>query len=108
MISLMFALAMATAPAAAVPATCSLDYGKPVPCRVADRVDGNGGHATTFTMGQRILKFVGKSQTGWWSGTLDGKPAMGVELNRGHVRFSTTDLATSFDYWFTGQEHGTY
>ena len=109
MINMLVALAMA-APATvqALPATCSLNYAKPVACRVADRADANGGHDVVFTLGKRHLNFTGKSQTGWWSGTLDGKPAMGLELNRGHVRFSTTDLAISFDYWFAAMEHGTY
>lgn len=105
---MMIALMAAATTAFVQPALCSLDYAKAVPCRFSDRVGADGAHAMTFTLGRRQLRFVGRSQTGWWSGTLDGKPAMGLELNRGHTRFSTTDLSTSFDWWLPGQEHGRY
>lgn len=52
--------------------------------------------------------FIAKHQSGWWSGTLDGRPAMGVELNRGHMRISTVDLTRRFVWWYPGYEHGTY
>ena len=52
--------------------------------------------------------FVAKENTEWWSGTLDGSPAMGFELNRGRMRISTADLTHRFEWWRPGYEHGTY
>lgn len=61
-----------------------------------------------FTMAGQVVRFDGKAQTGWWSGRLDGKPAMGYELNRGHTVFSIADLATRFEWWYDGMRHGQY
>ena len=99
---------MAVASPAATDAMCSLNYAKAVPCRMSDRVDAAGTHSMRFVIGDRQIRFTGRAQTGWWSGRLNGAPAMGIELNRGHGRFSTLDLATSFDWWLPGQEHGRY
>lgn len=106
--ALLMLLVASAATAATQSAMCSLDYAKAVPCRVDDRVTADGVHQMVFTIGRKQVRFSGKSQTGWWSGSLGGKPAMGLELNRGHTRFATTDLATTFDWWLPGQEHGTY
>lgn len=56
----------------------------PQPCRMTIVTRGGVRHLT-FQLGKRQIKFVGRAQTGWWSGRLDGKPAMGFERNRGHV-----------------------
>jgi hypothetical protein len=37
-----------------------------------------------------------------------GQPAMGYELNRGHVVFSTVDLKNTFEWWTDGNQHGRY
>ncbi len=52
--------------------------------------------------------FRGNRQGRWWSGTLNGEPAMGYELNRGHVVFNTRTLDGAFEYWTRGNEHGSY
>lgn len=107
------AVALAVLPAHAGAATteavqCALDQAEAVACTLSDTVDQDGLHHMAFTAGNRETAFVGRSQSGWWSGTLDGKPAMGYELNRGHVVFSTTDLRTRFEWWSRGHRHGTY
>lgn len=93
--------------AAATPIFCSIDERPATPCTMTDRVEG-GGHVMTFQAGGTRVTFTGRGQTGWWAGKLNGKPAMGYELNRGHTRISTYDLQTSFAWWYAGQEHGTY
>lgn len=90
------------------PVQCSFDDAAPTACHMTDQVGADGTHTMEFTAGSRRLKFVGKSQTGWWSGQLDGQAAMGFERNRGYVVFSTTDLKTSFAWWSQGSEHGSY
>ncbi len=87
---------------------CSIDYRPDRACTMTDRVE-NGVHHLEFRLddGRRVI-FIGRSQTGWWSGVLDGKPAMGFERNRSHVIFSTADLQTTFTWWRPGSEHGTY
>lgn len=95
----------------AVPAEsmqCVLDHGKPLPCSMTDHVDSQLVHSIRFTLPDRTVTFAGKTQTGWWSGKLDGKPAMGYELNRGHVVYSTGDLGTAFEWWLPGMRHGNY
>ncbi len=87
---------------------CALDHAPAKPCEMSDRVGPDGTHAMTFSSAQTHTRFTGKSQTGWWSGQLNGQPAMGYELNRGHVVFSTADLKTTFEWWSEGNEHGTY
>jgi hypothetical protein len=87
---------------------CTLDYAPAKPCKMTDRVNADGTHDMTFVSGKTRTRFVGKSQSGWWSGQLNGRPAMGYERNRGHVVFSTTDLKTTFAWWSEGNEHGAY
>lgn len=87
---------------------CSLDDAAAVACRMSDSVAADGTHTMEFAFGEKRVRFVGKSQTGWWSGQLDGRPAMGRELNRGHTVYSTTDLKTAFEWWSEGNEHGAY
>lgn len=88
-------------------ARCAIDYAPDRPCTMTDTVK-DGIHRMTFRFDGREVTFVGRSQTGWWTGELDGRPAMGFERNRGHAIFSTTDLTTVFAWWYPGQEHGTY
>jgi len=90
------------------PVHCALNDAPAVACRMTDQVDANGTHRMEFVFGSQRARFSGHSQTGWWSGQLDGQPAMGRELNRGHVVFSTVDLATTFEWWSEGSEHGSY
>ncbi|HEY0179197.1 MAG TPA: hypothetical protein VGC30_06140 [Dokdonella sp.] len=90
------------------PVQCTLNYAPAAACRMTDRVADDGVHTIVFAVGGRRLQFTGTSQTGWWSGRLDGQPAMGYELNRGHVVFSTTDLKTRLEWWSDGNEHGSY
>lgn len=88
---------------------CSSDDAKPQACRMRDAVGADAvTHTVTFEAGGTTVRFVGKAQGGWWSGTLDGQPAMGYEKNRGHVVYSTADLSRTFAWWSPGSEHGAY
>lgn len=107
-------------PAASVPelqdsivqdGTCVVGTHAARPCRIEIKVDGAGGaRRVRFSMSGQSVEFIGHAQGPWWSGTLDGRPAMGYELNRGHVVYSTRDLDpdTLFEWWSPGMEHGTY
>ena len=98
-------LAAAVAPEAV---RCTLDERPIAGCRMADTVLPDGRHRLVFTGGVKPVVFVGRGANGWWSGTLDGRPAMGYERNRGNVVFATSDLGQTFSWWYPGQEHGTY
>lgn len=87
---------------------CSWDDGPAKPCSYADTVGPGGTHKMVFSGAGRRTVFTGKPQTGWWSGKLDGKPAMGYERNRGNMVFSTGDLSARFAWWYPTQEHGSY
>ncbi|WP_404335005.1 hypothetical protein AB2M62_14970 [Sphingomonas sp. MMS12-HWE2-04] len=87
---------------------CSFDNGPARACRMTDVAGRGGVHRMTFVAGNQKATFVGRAQTGWWSGTLNGKPAMGYERNRGNVVFSSTDLQTVFAWWYPANEHGSY
>lgn len=89
-------------------AQCAIDFGPARTCAVSDQVAADGTHHLRFDVDGKTVVFVGKSQTGWWSGTLDGKPAMGYELNRGHTVYSTGDLGQRFEWWTEGKQHGSY
>lgn len=100
---------LATAPAfAAEPVRCSWDDGPARSCTYTDTVQADGTHRMLFSAGGKPTVFVGKPQTGWWSGRLNGKPAMGYERNRGNIVFSTTDLSHRFAWWYPTEEHGSY
>lgn len=111
-LAILFIAACAAAPAFAddvsMPVRCSRDDAPAVECRFGDTVGADGLHTMTFVAGDKRVQFVGRSQSGWWSGKLDGKPAMGYELNRGHVVISTTDLDGTFEWWSEGSQHGSY
>jgi len=96
------------AAAASEPVQCSLNDMPLAHCRLIDTVRPDGAHRMTFKADRAHVLFVGRSQTGWWSGTLNGRPAMGYERNRGNVVFSTTDLKQRFSWWYPRDEHGTY
>jgi hypothetical protein len=104
----MLAIAAPATDAITTSVYCSLNYAKAAPCRMSNRVAADGVHHIEFVFGERRVSFTGTSQTGWWSGKLDGQPAMGRELNRGHVMYSTVDLQTTFEWWSEGNEHGSY
>lgn len=87
---------------------CVFDYAPAQPCTMRDHVEPDGTHVMTFVSADARTRFTGRSQTGWWSGELDGRPAMGYELNRGHIVFSTVDLETTLEWWSEGNEHGAY
>ncbi len=87
---------------------CSLNYGPERACRLTDTVQQGGVHRMTFDAGGQKLTFVGRKQTGWWSGKLNGRPAMGYERNRGNMVLSTYDLRTSFAWWYPRDAHGSY
>jgi hypothetical protein len=96
------------AAATAEPVRCSLDEVLLAHCRLIDQVAADGAHHMLFEAEGRRILFVGRSQSGWWSGRLDGRPAMGYERNRGNVVFSTVDLKRRFAWWYPGEEHGSY
>lgn len=105
------ALLVLGAPASAQQAErvfCAFDDAPPVPCTMTDQAMRPGEHRMEFSDGKRRVRFAGRSQSGWWSGTLDGRPAMGFERNRGYTVISTTDLETRFAWWYPGAEHGRY
>jgi hypothetical protein len=87
---------------------CSVDQAVAGPCVMRDRVAPDGTHHITFQTADGSVRFVGRSQGGWWSGELDGRPAMGYERNRGRVAYSTADLTRTFEWWSQGHEHGAY
>ncbi|MGK6354113.1 hypothetical protein ACMGDH_02675 [Sphingomonas sp. DT-207] len=103
----MSALLLAVA-LAAESATCVFDTAPPEPCEIAFTVEQGSTRMTARGRSGKQIVFVGKRGSGWWSGTLDGAAAMGHELNRGNVVFSTRTLDRSFQYWTRGNEHGTY
>jgi hypothetical protein len=107
-LALPLAMLIASPAFAADPVRCSWDDGPARPCSYADRVGRDGTHRMTFSGGGRHTVFMGKPQTGWWSGTLDGKPAMGYERNRGNMVFATQDLSTRFAWWYPTEAHGSY
>lgn len=87
---------------------CALNGAPAQACRMDDVVDADLAHAMRFSIGSNVVRFDGKAQGRWWSGQLDGKPAMGYELNRGHTTYSTRDLGTEFEWWYADMEHGSY
>jgi hypothetical protein len=108
-------IAVAAAPLAAqvrTPASdavrCSVNYAPDRACRLTDTVAAGGVHRMVFEAGGQRLVFVGRKQTGWWAGKLNGRPAMGYERNRGSMVLSTYDLRTNLAWWYPGQAHGTY
>jgi len=81
------------------------DAPRPVPCVLTDTA-GRIGHRMVFTAGRQRAVFVGGRNSAWWRGKLNGKPAMGYELNRGHTVYSTFDLQNRFEWWYPGQRNG--
>jgi hypothetical protein len=77
------------------------DAPRPTPCTLQDVAD-QGGHRMTFVSGRQRTTFVGRGDSGWWSGQLNGKPAMGYEVNRGHTVYSSLDLRERFEWWSRG------
>ena len=104
----MLPLLILTQAAVAEPVKCSLDDVPLAHCRLIDTIQADGSHRMEFQADRAQVLFIGRSQTGWWSGTLNGRPAMGYERNRGNVVFSTTDLKQRFAWWYPRDEHGTY
>ena len=87
---------------------CALGAQPARTCSMKDTASTGGAHTMVFTGAGPRLTFVGKRQNGWWSGKLNGKPAMGYERNRGNVVMATYDQSVSFSWWYPGSEHGTY
>ncbi len=88
--------------------SCAFGYDPPVACRVSATAAPDGTTTVTYRAAGRAAVFRGRSQSGWWAGELNGAPAMGYELNRGHVVYSSRDLKTVFEHWSAGMRHGTY
>lgn len=106
------ALAAPSAAQVRTPATdavrCSMDNAPDRACQLTDTVAAGGVHRMVFAAGGRRLVFVGRKQSGWWAGKLNGRPAMGYERNRGNMVLSTYDLRTTLSWWYPGQAHGSY
>jgi hypothetical protein len=100
--------ATAQGPAGRETVRCSLNDGPERACVLIDRASRGGGHRMTFTGPGIRVTFVGRANSGWWAGQLNGKPAMGFERNRGNTVFSTSDLGTRFAWWYPRSAHGTY
>lgn len=78
-------------------------------CRMEIKTEpGDANMTLEFTFASGSVRFKGQHQSAWWSGQLNGKPAMGYELNRGHTLYSTTDLSTTFAWWYGDMQHGSY
>ncbi len=77
------------------------DAPRSTPCALQDVVDRDG-HRMTFVSGRLRATFTGRRNSGWWSGQLNGKPAMGYEINRGHTVYSSLDLQERFEWWSSG------
>ncbi|HVJ02064.1 MAG TPA: hypothetical protein VM662_07775 [Sphingomonas sp.] len=104
----MSAFLLLAATLAAESATCVFDTAPPEPCEILFTVErGSTRMMARGRSGKRVI-FVGRRNSGWWSGTLNGAPAMAYERNRGNVVFSTRTLDRSFQYWTRGNEHGNY
>ncbi len=88
--------------------SCSFGYAKPVACQVSAASAPDGTTTVIYSAQGRKAVFRGRSQSGWWSGELNGAPAMGYELNRGHTIYSSLDLKTVVEHWSPGMQHGTY
>ncbi len=82
-----------------MPVQCSRDDAAPVACEFADTATKDGTHTMDITHGDQRTRFIGQRQGPWWSGTLDGKDAMGYEINRGHMVIATRDLQSTFEWW---------
>lgn len=111
--SAMILAAAATIPSASAQSArervrCTINDAPDNLCVLVDQARAPGVHRMTFLAGQRRIVFEGRSNSGWWSGTLNGRPAMGYERNRGNVVFATTDLKTRFAWWYPANGHGTY
>lgn len=90
-------------------ATCVVGDAAPQPCTMSFGIpDDAASRVVSFKIGNDNVVFRGNNQGPWWSGALDGNPAMGYELNRGHVVFSNQKLDQQFEYWTKGNEHGSY
>lgn len=103
----------AQAAAAGTPAStlyCKLGAAAAQVCRMQTRTEPGDALTVTlnFTFGADSVRFKGQHQSAWWSGRLNDKPAMGYELNRGHTIYSTSDLSTTFEWWYGDMEHGSY
>ncbi len=57
---------------------CEINDSKPDVCRMSDTVAADGTHTMVFITGQQRIEFVGRSQTGWWSGKLEGEAGDGA------------------------------
>jgi hypothetical protein len=79
---------------------CVVNTSEARPCITRFATDVRGVRTVRMT--------VGRARDGWWSGRLNGKPAMGYELNRANVKFSTSDLSLSVQYYYSGSQNGTY
>lgn len=89
-------------------ARCSVNLAPAKSCAVTFTVDQRGMTHMTFLGANLRMSFIGRSQSGWWAGRLNGKPAMGYERNRGNATLSTYDLSTRFEWWYPANAHGTY
>jgi hypothetical protein len=87
---------------------CVVNTSEPRPCVTRFTTDARGVRTVRMTVGKSQYVFIGRARDGWWSGRLNGKPAMGYELNRANVKFSTSDLSLSVQYYYSGSQNGTY
>lgn len=77
---------------------CALNAAQPKPCDISDTVAADGQHDLRFAFGGTPVGFFGRNAGPWWSGELNGRPAMGYERNRRHTVLSSTDLKTTFEW----------
>jgi hypothetical protein len=101
-------IAIVAAAAISNGATCLFDDAPPEPCVVTFKERAGATELRATGKSGKRVTFTGTRNSGWWSGMLDGSPAMGFELNRGNISFSTRTLSKRFQYFTPGSEHGTY
>lgn len=88
---------------------CKSGAAPPQVCRMEIKTEpGEAAMTLVFTFDSGSVRFKGQHQSAWWSGRLNDKPAMGYELNRGHTIYSTSDLSTTFEWWYGDMQHGNY
>ena len=70
-------------------------------CTETEGLDGSGTFFTQVTLGntQKSIRVVwGEPQGPWQRVTIDGEPALMLEISRCEYRLSTLDLRTSFSW----------
>lgn len=103
-ITLAAVLAATAARAETIKVTCSIDFGPDRPCTLVSDDSGRAGpFREKLIAGRRVVNLATiDNQSGWHTVTIDGRPGMAYELNRGHWTMATTDLKHFVEYRYPG------